>query len=120
MTGIFRYNILDNVWEQLGENIFIDVSSAGFSVSLSADGHIVSIGSADSVLNIFEYVTEINQWQQRGDSILGEDNGDQSGFSAQLSADGNMVVVGAWRNSASARQSGQTRIFQYLLSLIHI
>jgi len=95
--------------------------TSGFSVSLSADGTTVAIGSPDNdgingVLSghVRVYGLDVNQvWTQIGDDIDGEDAGDLSGFSVSLSADGTTVAIGAPHNDGiSFCNSGHVRVYR--------
>ena len=52
-------------------------------------------------------------WEQRGQDIDGEANGDLSGYSVSLSSDGNTVAIGA---EEAVSNSGSTRIFTWSTS----
>ena len=105
-----------------GENIYdptLDIVGqaagdfSGFSVSLSADGTIVAIGSP---MTIYVYpngpgyakIYKFNgtSWNQLGQTINGEGL-DTSGFSVSLSADGNRVAI------TSVDTIGSLKIFEF-------
>lgn len=109
----------NNQWTKLGNDIDGE-SENDFSgtVSLSSNGTIVAIGakfndqngSASGQVRIFEYIN--NNWNQVGNSIVGENEGDQSGYSVSLSDNGNIVAIGAIGNDDNGNFSGHTRIYQ--------
>ncbi len=90
-------------------------SYSGESVSLSADGSIVAIGSRGSsnfrgMVRVFQNVSGVRT--QIGNNILGESVGDFSGSSVSLSADGSVVAIGAPTNSGNGYRSGHVRVYK--------
>ena len=111
-------------WNQLGGDIDGEAESnrSGFSVSLSADGNIVAIGSpfnaAGGHARVFIRDTnELIGWRQLGSDIDGEAGNDRCGISVRLSADGNIVAVGSSRNDGTTGnpndERGCVRVFKY-------
>ena len=101
-------------WQQrgqdiLGENLYTRVGTA---VDLSADGTVLAVGDRGNSIHdsppgshdergrvtVYEYNAGINNWDDRGDPILGELNSDRGGYALQLSADGTVIVAGAKHN----------------------
>jgi hypothetical protein len=114
----------NNTWKQLGSDI--DGESGedkfGYSVSLSANGKIVSIGAplddaaGDNAghVRIYEFNESTLAWSQKGSDIDGEAGGNHSGLYESLSADGNTVSIGARYNDTSGNNNtGQVRIFRW-------
>jgi len=128
-------------WNRLGSDIDGEGAGdvSGLSVSLSADGQTVAIGSPlhldDSGNNaghvrIYQYdatkdTAVTNQssanfgpvgWNRLGSDINSEAADDQSGYSVSLSADGRTVAIGARYNdagNASDDDRGHVRIYSY-------
>ena len=104
-------------WNQLGSNIDGEASGgmSGGSVSLSADGNTLAIGTTYNNGNKYGHVRiyEWNgtSWDQLGSDISGESAGDLSGKSVSLSADGNTLAIGAHYNDDNGISSGHVRIF---------
>ncbi|MDT0558017.1 T9SS type A sorting domain-containing protein [Ichthyenterobacterium sp. W332] len=108
--------------QQIGQDINGAAAgdNAGISVSTSADGNIVAIGSPfndENGLNsghvrIFE--NQSDTWVQIGQDIEGEAEGDRSGISVSLSADGSIVAIGAQLNDGNGIISGHVRIYENL------
>ena len=120
-------------WVQLGGDIDGEAAldSAGWSVSLNADGNIVAIGAMQNDgtgdkaghVRIYQYesakTTNITDqasnnfgpigWRRLFSDIDGEAAIDQSGYSVSLSKDGNTVAIGA-NGNASIR--GHVRVYQ--------
>jgi hypothetical protein len=107
---IYRYEendqgIMD--WNQLGSDINVlasrDSNNGRCCVSLSANGKIVAVGSADydspdigdncGVVQIYQFYD--NSWHQKGANIEGKLSGDLAGTALSLSGDGSTVVIGA-------------------------
>ena len=93
------------LWVQRGGDIDGEAAGdlSGKSVSLSADGNTVAIGTeyndGDDSTNTKRGHTQIYRyngtaWVQLGNDIDGEVEYDQSGYSVSLSADGNTVALG--------------------------
>ncbi len=112
---VYQYN---NGWQLLGSEILgVNPSDrSGFSVSLSADGNIVAIGSIgyDSggksnrgQVRVYQYN---NGWQLFGSEILGVNANDEIGRSVSLSADGYTVAIGA-PYSTNNTNSGHVRVY---------
>ena len=115
---IFKNN--SGTWTQLGNSINGEATDdlSGYSVSLSADGTIVAIGSqwnddnGDNAghVRVYKYVSGTT-WTKIGDNINGEAAGDASGgiLSVSLSADGTTVAIGSQRHDSS---TGHTRVYK--------
>lgn len=120
-TGHVRVFNFDGVnWNQIGSNINgLSNGHSGNSISLSADGLTVAIGSSNSgeagvnsgQVSVFKYNGLI--WEQQGFNINGETPGDQFGFSVSLSGDGLIVAIGSFKNSGSSYEAGHVRVFQF-------
>jgi len=115
------YQFVGTNWTQKGSSIpgEAEGDQSGCSVSLSDSGNIIAIGahsnndggSNSGHVRIFEYDGTI--WTQKGSSIPGEANYDESGYSVALSSDGNIVAIGAHSNNDGGSNSGHVRIFEY-------
>jgi hypothetical protein len=118
ITGNIPPEILNYYWIQVGHDIdgFSRQDGSGKSVSLSADGSVVAIGSNlndgngfnSGHVRVYEYVN--NSWIQKGADISGEAEFDRSGFSVSLSADGSVLAIGALSNGI---ESGHVRVYEY-------
>ena len=117
-TRVYKYN--GTAWTQLG----LDISGtqaqeySGVSVSLSADGTIVAIGSryyditgTNEVGRTRIYKYNGSSWGQLGLDISGTQSQELSGYSVSLSADGTTVAIGSHLGSVSHR--GRTRVYKY-------
>ena len=112
-SGSARVYQLDasNNWQQLGQDIVGEAAGeqSGYSVSLSADGNRVAIGTPYSDRNGNNHCGSVrvyqldasNIWQQLGVNIDGESEGDLSGYSLSLSADGKSIAIGAIDDNVS-------------------
>ncbi len=122
---VFTGGSLTGLWGQLGADITGDVENDNFgnSVSMSADGQTVIIGSPQTFLNgdrggyarVFTYDPNAGagEWIQLGNDINGEAEGDASGTSVSLSADGRTAIIGAPSNEGNGNSAGHARIFVY-------
>eukprot|EP00957_Ditylum_brightwellii_P041725 3159959-Ditylum_brightwellii.AAC.1 len=110
---VFQYYNLYG-WVQLGSvmNGMVSGELFGRSVSLSADGKVIAIGTlstnesdSTSVVRVFKYLA--GDWNELGSGIKGEDGSNIYAWSALISADGDTVVVSNHRigNEASKRSN---------------
>ncbi|WP_200164506.1 beta strand repeat-containing protein, partial [Francisella adeliensis] len=107
-------------WSQLG--LDIDGESAddwsGISSALSSDGQTIAIGSTGAdgggynsgQVQVFEYNSGSDTWNQLGTDIDGESSGDGSGKSISISADGRTVAIAAPYSDSG---TGEVNIYQY-------
>ena len=110
-------------WVQMGQDIDGEaaVDYSGKSVSLSSDGTIVAIGAFGNDDNGSGHVRVYNwngsAWNQMGQDIDGETDGDQSGWSVSLSNNGSIVAIGAITNDGNSGDNydkrGHVRVYQY-------
>lgn len=130
MSGHVRvYRNINDAWVQLGQDIEGDSSGdhSGYSVSLSANGEILAIGSPRKNISgsnaghvrVFAYNAVADEWSQLGSSLDNGVSGDRFGFSVSLSADGNTLAIGAPTHdpgglSGGLLSAGQVRIYNYL------
>jgi hypothetical protein len=108
------YNWDGSNWMQVGQDIDGEAADdySGYSVSISADGYTVAIGSKQASggsghVRIFNW--DGSSWIQLGQNISGA-SWDLFGMSVSLSSDGNKVAIGApWGNNDN---SGYTKVFE--------
>jgi hypothetical protein len=92
-------------WEQIGEDIDGDAAGdySGNSVSLSANGSIITIGSLGADIGGVSQAGQVkvyridgggSSWEQLGESIYGDNADDWFGWSVDISPDGNSLAVG--------------------------
>jgi hypothetical protein len=90
---------------------------SGYSVSLSADGSTVAIGTPYNDVSgakmdaghvrVYKFIS--GAWVQQGFDINGEAVSDQSGYSVSLSANGSTVAIGAPYNDGK----GHVRVYSF-------
>jgi hypothetical protein len=108
-------------WVQRGADINGEAADdlSGWSVSLSANGEILAIGTPFNDGNglnaghVRVYAWNGTAWVQRGNDIDGEAESDQSGYSVSLSANGNVLAIGAPFNELSGGNSGHVRVYAW-------
>jgi len=108
-------------WEQLGDDIDGDAAydQSGGSVSLSANGMTLAIGSPfnddngddSGCVNIFNWDNSTSNWINTGQSIHGE-AGDWTGWSVDLSNNGKVIAIGAIFNRLDNDGSGIVRVYE--------
>lgn len=119
-TRIFRFNGIN--WIQIGDPIHAvsNVDLCGSSVSLSADGNSVAIGSpyyenngvsTTGLVRVFSL--EDNSWVIKGDPLYGITEDENFGFDLELSDDGNTLVVGGPNHEENGVNYGYARVFSF-------
>jgi hypothetical protein len=120
-TSIFRLE--DGQFTLMGNPIRFGQFSYGFegwSVSISSDGLIVAVGAPRNEQpsdeagagRVYEFVND--EWEQRGQDLLGEGRHDLFGTSISLSGDGCTVAIGSINNdNENGDNAGYVRIYQY-------
>ncbi len=109
-------------WVQLGHDLngTDAFDRFGTSVSLSADGNIVAVGTpfsnrnAESTGHVRVFKYEKGSWRQFGSDIVGEQFRESTARSISLSADGRRIAIGgtgATRSSDGLRV-GRTKVYQ--------
>ena len=119
---VFRWT--GAIWSQLGTDI--DGRWAydhfGKSVSLSADGQTVAVGTPygqydpnhRGLVSIYQWTG--SAWVQLGDNVVGEGVGDEFGKSVSLSGDGQTIAIGAPYNDGSGTDAGHVCVYQWVHS----
>ena len=124
---IFRWSSNDTTWNQIGNNIngdFRNNDRLGISISLNNDGTRVAVGAPrnnNGYTEVYEYSDLSTNWVQLGNTILGEEDGDESGSAVSLSYDGKRIAIGAPNNDAmvddvvgiSSISSGHGRVYEF-------
>lgn len=108
-----------SAWTKLGQDMdgeAIDDLS-GFSVSISANGYTVAIGSTyntSSRGHVRIYYLSGNTWIRKGfGDIDGETFGDASGWSVSMNDAGDRVAIGAIDNDGNGTSSGSVRVYSW-------
>ena len=117
---IYKYDLEDNSWDQIGNTISGDENNfdnLGFegSISLSSDGSIIAVGNNRSSwqselggeVKIYKYNSTSNNWDQLGDDIDDNFIGNEFGSKVKLSNDGNTVAI------SKNDEKGLVKVFQY-------
>jgi len=120
-TGQCRvYEYASGEWVQLGSDIegMDNHDQCGRSVSLSADGSRLAVGSSHRTngyykgsVRIFEYTGDA--WNQLGMTLYGQGIYDQFGFSVSFSAGGNRIAIGSPFSGSSPDEVGRVDVFEY-------
>ncbi len=123
---VYERDASDN-WVQLGDDIDGEAEHdrSGSSVSLSSDGSVLAIGARGNDgktgrnsghVRVYKKVEDaLSQgsfkWQQLGEDIDGEAEGDQSGI-VSLSSDGSVLAIGAQSNDGkNGTWTGHVRVY---------
>jgi len=84
-------------WENMGESISSSLTNRPGIVSISGNGMRIAISEAFEIgtTRIYQYNETSATWEQMGDSILGNSDGDLFGKAMAISRDGSTVAIGA-------------------------
>jgi hypothetical protein len=116
---VFQWN--GSSWAQKGldfiGNDYDEMGNGG--VALNSDGNTVAfaapsnagIPNANGYVEI--YAWNGSAWIQKGATIFGENDSDESGFSISLSSDGNTIAIGAHLNDGTGTNAGHVRIYSW-------
>jgi Flp pilus assembly pilin Flp len=111
------YENVDGTWTQLGEDIAGEATDdrSGWSLDISADGHVVAVGSDLNNLwrgqvEIYEYIG--GMWTQIGEDIEGEQFQELSATSISLSNDGSIVAISSPRYDGAFENTGNVRVLE--------
>eukprot|EP00580_Thalassiosira_gravida_P019286 CAMPEP_0201663480 /NCGR_PEP_ID=MMETSP0494-20130426/5262_1 /ASSEMBLY_ACC=CAM_ASM_000839 /TAXON_ID=420259 /ORGANISM="Thalassiosira gravida, Strain GMp14c1" /LENGTH=837 /DNA_ID=CAMNT_0048142083 /DNA_START=198 /DNA_END=2711 /DNA_ORIENTATION=- len=110
-------------WNQQGPNTNGEKSYdlLGRSVAFSADGMTIAVGAPGEwymddrpgYVKVYHKETKDSSWEQRGEIIYGEANGDEFGLSLTLSGDGNILSIGAPPYDPSGSASGYVKVYKW-------
>jgi len=105
-------------WIQLGKDIDgeAEFDMSGLSVSLSADGSVVAIGSPNDMnaydqARVYSWKNSESRWEQRGRDLVGDKSGDNFGNAVSISDNGEIVAVGA-PGDATDNRKGFVRVYR--------
>lgn len=105
---VFSFDIEKDEWIPMGQPIGYTnaVERSGWSVDLSVSGSIIAVGcpvndengEASGQVRVYEFNSnpEVRDWEQKGNSIQGQDLGSWFGNTVSLSSDGNKVAAALW------------------------
>ncbi len=94
----------------------------GHSVDISGEGNRIIIGTPNedhgSISNVgkaevYEYNSDLGDWQLFGSAVLGDVNGEQLGQTVSINGDGNRIVVGSGFCDEGGNDAGCTWVFEY-------
>ncbi len=112
------YEFIDTDWEQIGGDIYGEAAYDGFGRTLDMNlaGDIIisgaygndANGDASGHARVFKF--NDNNWEQMGDDLDGDSEGDLFGISVSINHTGNIVAIGSSKNSDN---TGQVKIFEW-------
>lgn len=117
---IYEFN--GSNWLQLGNDIEgeSEYLTGGSGVEINAIGDIVVVGFAENndpatpagrgIVRIYELIG--NTWEQIGNDLLGDVEGDDFGSEISINDLGNRIALGARLHSGVEAFSGQVRVFE--------
>ena len=112
------YKWVNNSWEQQGEDIDGEAVGDffGFDISMPTPTTIAIGAPLHDIVRgqtkVYDWIE--NAWVQRGLTLDGEDNNDQSGTSVSM-PDANTLAIGAQANdNINGNDAGHTRVYQWI------
>lgn len=117
-TTLRVFENISDVWTIKGNEI-IEENSNPARISLSDDGTTIAIGDPDYSDEISTrgrtkvYRFEVDEWNQIGNDILGEDSFSKSGRSLSISPSGQVLVIGAVGEVTSSTSPGRVSVFRF-------
>lgn len=117
-------SVKSNAQSQVGNTVYNSNNDKNFggSVSINAQGNIVAVaadktntvnGDGSGLVRVFELNNTTNQWEQKGNDILGDNYGDIFGSSISINSTGNILAIGAPLNDSDDFQSGVVKVFEF-------
>ena len=126
-ASVYLWDSSSSSWLQMGTDISGVTASAeaGSSVSISANGERIAIGSTgdamagtgDSV-QVFDWDGDLSNWAQAGSTFTGRGNGDIFGSSTSLARNGALVAIGAPSAGWGDNTEGYVQVFESSASLV--
>jgi hypothetical protein len=126
-VAVYRIDGEGSSWERLGLSMYGKNANDGFgwSVNLSPDGNILAVGSPGyygttdrpGYVRVFSLEGDSDlgteDWEQIGQGIVGDANGDKFGCSVTLSDDGKTLAVGAeYADGKNGADSGSVSVYR--------
>jgi len=125
-VAVMNYNTITDTWEQIGPNVDDNAGATflGHSVSLSKDASTVAVGALFDDENgdqsgstrVFRYQTDINEWNQIGQTFYGQEEEDQAGVSVAINENGTRLVFSVLQgdgNATNLTDSGYVQIYDF-------
>ncbi len=119
LVKVYHYQSPD--WKQMGNDIIgeNEKDQSGFSISMSADGTAIAIGSINDnsggdhagQVRIFKFID--GDWKQIEDGINGKAQGCYVGKTLSLSSDGNRVAFGGFNCHNGTNTKGYVGIYEF-------
>ena len=120
------YRAEEDGWKRIGQTIYGDVTGDlfGWSLDVTAEGNIIVLGAPGSYnytdrpgyVQVYSLVSNDeagdDTWNQIGQDIIGEADGDEFGYSVSISEDGKTIAVGAIKGAMY--NLGYVRIYHHL------
>jgi|GEM_PF-1172562 len=118
--GVARvYDFVDGDWLQIGEDMEGEAVDSWFgsSVSISADGNRIAIGSLYYGIShrgaVYVYDLIGNSWELVGEKISGSESVKRLGYSVGLSDDGNTLAIGFRHKESNEPTISGVRIYNW-------
>ena len=121
---VLTYIYSNNSWNEFGLSTTLEgndqESDFGRCVSLNGDGNILAIGAPwtnnaqdTGYVYVYKYNDINDSWDQRGQILSGDNNGDHFGQAIELNPDGSIIAIGAADNTVNYATDGYVRVYKY-------
>lgn len=123
----------EHYWTQIGQHLSpVDnhpdwVDNFGYRLSLSKDGTTLVIGARygeridddgdnnRGYVKVFSYNSDEDNWEQKGSTIYGDNQGDGAGVGVQLNENGSILAIGHPRTTwKPLYNKGYVKVFEYI------
>jgi hypothetical protein len=124
---VYRMDDSQSEWVQIGDDIEGEAAHdwSGWSVSLSADGNKVAIGSPNGYddngdisghVKFYQIDSAGSSWEPLGQTLYGDNGGDYFGSSVDLSPNGNTLAISSPGYYDDGDRPGYVRVFSLKVS----
>lgn len=122
--AIYVFELINGSWTQIGNTLYgeAEYDTFGLALDMNAEGNRIVAGSYyNSTVNvnggyakIFEFSNNI--WQQVGNTIYGQNDGDTIGYDVDITAIGDKVLLGSISSSTVLGNggSGLSRLYGFI------
>ena len=118
-VNIYEYDKVNNEYKHTFEMSGVrDMEWFGASLSLSADGNLLVVGSPidyrketePGIVRLYEKIDPMN-WQQKGSDLFGDAANDNFGGAVSMAGSGKRFAVGALEDDTMGDATGSVKVF---------
>ncbi|AGC77535.1 putative secreted protein (Por secretion system target) [Nonlabens dokdonensis] len=115
-TEVFEWDAVMNNWTQKGSSFIGNNANNLADTAISGDGNRIAVAASNNFpvstgsVRIFEWDNVMNDWNQVGQLLQGNQSGDRFGDAMSFSDDGNTIAIGAYLDQSNV---GSVKIFSW-------